>query len=141
MQFYHEIKFYRRLDDYPILIREGIIIPIDAGPAPGNGCFDVDASEFLVLIGNGAKAIVSEDVGDYTPNSMAGNLQRKSVVHFNQAEGTLTAEPIDRPMKFRFLSLTSIPDDLRIYCDSIDRTKEVKRTVEEGCQVPGLIIV
>lgn len=91
----HEIKFYRRLDEYPILTREGIIIPIDASPAPGNSYFDVTASDFLVVIGNGDKAIVLEDVGDYTPNSTAGNGQWKSGVHFNQAEGKLTAEPID----------------------------------------------
>ncbi|KAI2770064.1 CAZyme family GH31 [Penicillium roqueforti] len=147
-----EITFYRRLEEYPVLSREGTIIPMDASPAPGNGCLNVEAPapgngclnveafEFLVVIGNDAEAIVLEDFEDDAPNSTAGQGQRKFAVHFNQADGKLTAESIDRPSKFRFVSLTSIPDNLKIYCDGIDRTKEVKVSVEEGCQAPGLVI-
>lgn len=135
-----EITFYRSLENYPVLIREGTVIPMDASPAPRNGCLNVDAFEFLVVVGNNAEAIVLENVGDDAPHSTASKEQRKYAVHYNQAEGKLTAEPIDRPSKFRFLSLTFVPDDLKIYCDGIDRTKEAKVTVEEDCQTPGLAI-
>jgi hypothetical protein len=135
-----EITFYRTLEEYPVLAREGTIIPMDASPAPGNGCLNVDAFEFLVVIGNDAEATILEDTGDEAPSSTAGKGQRKYVVHFNQAEGTLTAQSIDRPSKFRFLSLTSVPGDMKVYCDGIERTEEIKIASEEGCQAPGLVI-
>ncbi|KAJ5619216.1 CAZyme family GH31 [Penicillium lagena] len=135
-----EIIFHRRLEEYPVLAREGTIIPMDANPAPRNGCLNPDAFEFIVVIGNDAEATVLEDAGDDAINSTACKGQRKSVVYFNQAEGKVTAELIDRPSKFRFLSVTSAPDDLKVYCDGIDRTKDVKVTVEEATQAPGLVI-
>ena len=145
-----QITFYRRLEEYPVLAREGTIIPMDANPAPANGCVNPDAFEFLIIIGNDAEATVLEDiVDDASPNNdltRAGNVpgqQRKSVIHFNQSAGKVTAENINRPSKFRFLSVTPASrDNLKVYCDGVDRTNDVKVTVEEATatQIPSLVI-
>ncbi|KAE8141725.1 glycosyl hydrolases family 31-domain-containing protein [Aspergillus pseudotamarii] len=135
-----EITFYRGLEEYPVLAREGTIIPMDASQVPENGCLNVDELEFLVVIGNDAEAIVLEDTRDDAPDATGDKGQRKFVAHFKQAEGKLTVEPMQRASKFRFLSLKSVPNDLKVFCDGIDRTKEVKVTVEEACHAPGLVI-
>lgn len=125
-----EITFHRRLEEYPVLACEGTIIPMDADPAPVNGCVNPDAFEFPIVIGNDAEATVAGDIGDDAPPShnelttacKEHGRQRKSAIHFNQSTGRLIAEGINRSAGFRFLSATSVSrEELRVYCDGVDQ--------------------
>ncbi|BCS26787.1 uncharacterized protein APUU_51498A [Aspergillus puulaauensis] len=154
-----EITFHRRLEEYPVLACEGTIIPMDADPAPVNGCVNPDAFEFLIVIGNDAEATVVEDIGDDATPPPGHNelktarkehgLQRKSVIQFNQPTGRLIAERINRPSKFRFLSATSVSrEELKVYCDGVDRTNDVTvtttttTTMQDAtkAQIPSLVV-
>ncbi|KAK4689032.1 hypothetical protein P7C73_g1077, partial [Tremellales sp. Uapishka_1] len=54
------IVLHRTIDDYPILAREGSIIPLDANDA-GNGCLQVEAFEILLVIGGDGTFDIFED--------------------------------------------------------------------------------
>ncbi|KAJ5320056.1 hypothetical protein PENANT_c025G07896 [Penicillium antarcticum] len=135
-----EVMFHRRLEEYPALAREGTVIPLDANPAPANGCLNPGAFEFLVVIGRDAETSVMEDPADDAPNLTVRKKQRKFMIYYNQAEGKVTAEHLNRPSKFRFLSVTNTPANLKVFCDGIDRMKDVKVTIEEATQTPSLLI-
>ena len=136
-----QIIFHRRLDEYPVLAREGTVLPMDASPAPRNGCLNPDVFEFIVVVGRDAEAKVVEDCGDDAQKSTASKGQQRTMtVRFDQSQGRLTAESIDRPSQFRFLSLTPVPDAWKVYCDGVDRTEDAKVTVELGSQPSGLLV-
>ncbi|KAL4867183.1 hypothetical protein BDV12DRAFT_171877 [Aspergillus spectabilis] len=143
---FHEITFYRRLEEYPVLLTEGTIIPMDADPAPRNGCLNPEALEILVVVRRDAQAVILEDTddndtqGDDTQLMPRTGQYRKSTISFQQAEGRLVAEAINRPVTFRFLSVTSIPENLKVYMDGIDVTSYHKVTIASYPQTPSLVI-
>ncbi|KAH8693603.1 alpha-xylosidase [Talaromyces proteolyticus] len=134
--------FYRRIEEYPVLAREGTIITMDANSAPLNGCLNPDIFEFVIVVGHDAQCTVLEDMGDDVLEKMPERgHQRKAVVNFEQAQGTLNAKLVNRPSKFRFLSVLSIPNNLKVYnYKGVDWTQYAKVTVEIDCQFPGLLV-
>ncbi|KAL2814240.1 glycosyl hydrolases family 31-domain-containing protein [Aspergillus cavernicola] len=140
-----QVVFHRRLEEFPVLAREGAIIVLDADSVPQNGCLNPTEFEVVVVIGRDAQACVLEDVGDDdapAPENRVGGMeqQRKATISYDQAEGRVTAELINRPYRFRFLSVTSIPSELKVHSNGIDRTSEAKVNLEEDCQLPGLTV-
>jgi alpha-glucosidase (family GH31 glycosyl hydrolase) len=135
------ITFYRSLDEFPVLIREGTIIAMDAHLAPRNGCLNPEAFEIVVVVGRDAQTSIMEDLEDDEQQDATGDeRQRNLAIRFDQIEGKVTSEFIDRPCKFRFLSLTSVPSHLKVYSNGIDRTQDIKLTIESDSPTPGLIV-
>jgi hypothetical protein len=141
-----EITFYRRLEEYPVLLTEGTIIPMDADPAPRNGCLSPEALEILVVVGSDAQAVILEDDDDNDTRVDGSETMprtgqyRRSTLTFQQAEGRLVAEAIDRPVTFRFLSMISIPENLKVDMDGIDITSYANVTVANYPQAPSLAV-
>ncbi|THY98487.1 putative alpha-xylosidase, partial [Aureobasidium pullulans] len=123
-----EVVLYRRLSEYPVLAPEGSITVLDEAAAPADGCANPDAFEAIVVVGQDAKSSNIESVaadGDTNTrfSSSSTACQRETVIRFDQATGTLIAELNDaRSWNFTFLSLGSIPSDLRISDDGVDIT-------------------
>ncbi|TIA10720.1 putative alpha-xylosidase [Aureobasidium pullulans] len=131
-----EIVFYRRLSEYPVLAPEGSITVLDEAAAPANGCANPDAFEAIVVIGQDAKSSNIESVADDDDTnarlpSSSTTCQREMVLRFDQATGTLIAELNDaRSWNFTFLSLGSIPSDIRISDDGVDITPTATVTLK-----------
>lgn len=135
-----EINLYRGLQEYPVLASEGTIIPMDASSVPRNGCLNPEALELLVVVGRDAESIVLENVGDDGKDEQELGQMRKATVKFQQAEGKVTVESIQRPVTFRFLSVTSVPASFRVYADGIDRTHDSRARVEKHAHASSLVV-
>ncbi|GAD99827.1 alpha-xylosidase, putative [Paecilomyces variotii No. 5] len=148
-----EIILYRALNDYPVLLTEGTIIPMDAEPAPRNGCLNPKALEILVVVGRDRQAVIYENIEDDGPEKgqkngstaqqtepYAKSTYRKTTITFRQYEGKVCIEPISRPVTFRFLSLTSIPEGLKVRADGTDRSRDATISVEDYPQTPSLVV-
>lgn len=140
-----EITMYRRLEEYPVLAHEGSIIPLDAALSPKNGCLNPEAFEVLVVVGHDGQASVLENPNDDEinagkVNSTAAHDERKSTITYVQAEGKLTAEVAGGTWAFSFLAITSIPKDLKVIADGIDRTKDSEVAVQEYPRTPSLVV-
>jgi alpha-glucosidase (family GH31 glycosyl hydrolase) len=79
---------YRRIDEYPVLAKEGAIVPLDAGKL-GNGCEEVESIELLVAVGKDGEFELYEDDGEKEDKMKS----RITKITFTQSEGTLTISP------------------------------------------------
>ncbi|KAB8067339.1 glycoside hydrolase superfamily [Aspergillus leporis] len=138
-----EITLYQRPEEYPVLLSEGTILTLDADTAPGNGCLNPEALEIIVVVGRNAQAVILEGEDDDDDTQGDGNSTRRPLSHFTSPRGVFEAEGINRPVTFRFLSMTSIPQDLKVAMDGMDITSRTKVTVvkypqtpESGCCLP-----
>ncbi|KAB8072623.1 putative alpha-xylosidase [Aspergillus leporis] len=129
----HGMTLYRRLEEYPVLAHEGSIISLDAEASPTNGCLKPDKFEVLIVVGQDGHAAVLEG-----EDSRIG--RPVSSIQFTQAEGKLTAEATGRLWTFRFLAITSIPNDLKVLANGIDRTKDSTVTVVSYPDTPSLLV-
>lgn len=93
-----EVDLFRTLSEIPVLAREGAIVPLDVNPT--NGCLKPDAFEVLVVVGKDGEFGLVEDDKTYK-------------VTYDQKAGTLKSD-IDRPCTFRFLAITSQPNNLKV---------------------------
>lgn len=120
-----ELTLYRPLYGYPVLAREGSIIPLDASPS--NGCLNPGAFDVFVVAGKDGYTDVLEDSRDdglQEDDNARDGKQRVSTIRYAQAEGNLTAEVTGRVWTFYFLGITSVPQNLRVLVDGIDRTED-----------------
>ncbi|KAL1885454.1 hypothetical protein Plec18167_000948 [Paecilomyces lecythidis] len=148
-----EILLYRRLNEYPVLLTEGTIIPMDAELTPRNGCLNPEALEILVVVGRDAQTVILEYTKDdacLRRKKMRSNAQMterntewtftKTTITFQQQEGKAVVEKIRRPVTFRFLSLTSIPDGLKVFANDSDVTQNAISSVVHYPETPSLLI-
>lgn len=137
-----EITLYRGLEKYPVLAHEGSIITLDANPSPVDGCLNPDVIEVILVVGRDGQVSVLENVGDdvFGEGELMRGDRRHSTIKYNQAEGRLTAEVTDRAWSFRFLAVTSIPEDLKVFISGTDRTKDVRVTVDKSPRTPSMLV-
>lgn len=92
------LSFYRALDEYPVLAKEGAIIPLDAatGSDIPNGCPTPDAIEILLAVGADGSYDLYEDDGSGVEFD---NVKLSTTpIRYSQANGTLTIGPTENPL-------------------------------------------
>ncbi|KAK9238971.1 glycoside hydrolase [Lipomyces kononenkoae] len=138
-----EITLYRRLEEYPVLAHEGSIIPLDGDTAPRNGCSNPKTFEVLVVIGRDTQASILENpTNDISQDGreFAGTDEQRATIQYIQVEGKLTANVAGRTWTFRFLGMTFIPPDFKVFINGSDRTKDAATIVERWPQRPSLVV-
>jgi len=92
------LSFYRTLDDYPVLAKEGAIIPLDGntGGAIENGCPTPEHIEILLFQGKDGEFTLVEDDGSGAEISTVKF--SKTPIKYSQAKGTLTIGPTENPL-------------------------------------------
>ncbi|OAA51553.1 Glycoside hydrolase, family 31 [Metarhizium rileyi] len=83
----------RTLDNLPVLLRQGAIVPLDANPEPGNGCDNPDALEVVLVIGADGVFELMEEDDDEACRSRRPVVWHKTIISFTQETGTLTIHP------------------------------------------------
>lgn len=113
------VKLHRSLNGYPVLAREGAIIPLDAFNVPENTCGNPSAIELLVVVGADGTFELLEDDGTGRGVEDAKTVTTK--IEYDQATGTLTiGSPIGdgsvsgREWRVRFLAYSSKPASITI---------------------------
>ena len=118
------VNMYRDLSQYPVLAKEGSIIPLDKAEVPENGCGNPSGFEILVVIGRDAKFDILEEQTDDQDQpddaSMANNagVMRTIPVQWTQEISSLTIGPSTGPsphtasskrsFSVRFLNVTGL---------------------------------
>lgn len=137
------LRLHRGLDEYPVLAREGSIIPLDGKKEPENGCPAPTEFEVLIVVGKDAEFVIWEDDGRGGDTKDTTFVATK--VSWKQEEGTVTVTylgakgetdpvapdwlPAKRHWKFRFLSLAPQEPHLAsntILVENVPITKEVR---------------
>lgn len=137
-----EIQMFRRLEEYPVLMHEGSIIVLDADKAPENGCPNPASFEVLVCVGKNGQASVLEDPADDSEDAkkVIEGKQRGALIQYKQEIGQLVANVTGRTWSFRFLAVTSVPDNLKVSVNGADVTKDAQITIETFPKVPSLVV-
>ena len=102
------VSLHRDITQYPVLARQGAIIPLDAGF--GNGATLPEAIEIMLVVGRDGSFDLVEDSG--------GEPCSHTSLQFNQAQGTLTITPcnaLQRSWSVRLLSCE--PKTITLYVD------------------------
>lgn len=97
----------RALDKIPVLLRQGAIVPFDAGSAGVNGAKNPQELELVVVIGADGHFDLMEEDEIYNAEVSEGGWIKTSI-EFNQSEGRLTITPGGqkvRHWKVRFIGL------------------------------------
>lgn len=92
------MTFHRALDEYPVLAKEGAIIPLDGktGSDLPNGCPTPDSLEILLVVGQDGQYDLYEDDGS---GEEFANVQLSTTpFRYTQAKGTLTIGPTSNPL-------------------------------------------
>ncbi|KKK11914.1 hypothetical protein AOCH_004754, partial [Aspergillus ochraceoroseus] len=139
-----ELTFFRPLEGYPVLAHEGSIITLDDDcTGVQNGCFNPDVMQVLVVVGADGQACTVEDPRDSKSQKRDQAVDpevRQYQLKYSQSEGRLTAAGVNGHWRFLFLTLTSIPPDLKVYIDGTDRTEDSTFSIQEFPQTPGLLV-
>ncbi|KKY17708.1 putative glycoside hydrolase [Phaeomoniella chlamydospora] len=118
-----EIDLHRSLYQYPVLAKEGTIIPLDANDSPPNGSENPDSFELLVIVGrDGHFDIIEEAVDDPDQGFKTSNAgtMRTIPINWKQSTSTLKIGPSTtnnssnttsfsrRSFKIRFVAVTTL---------------------------------
>lgn len=92
------MTFYRALDEYPVLAKEGAIIPLDGktGSDIPNGCPTPDSLEILLVVGQDGQYDLYEDDG--SGEEFDSVKLSTTPFRYSQAKGTLTIGPTSNPL-------------------------------------------
>ena len=133
---------YRTLADYPVFAHEGSIVPLDAAATPENGGVNPAAFEILVVVGRNGECTVLEDPADDSEDAKKAapdTNERGSLIQYNQKEGKLRASVTGRKWTFRFLALTTTPQDLKVLVNG-EHTKDAKVSFSKYPEAPGMLV-
>lgn len=84
----------RTLDNAPVLLKQGAIVPLDANLVPGNGCDNPDGLEVVVVIGaDGKFELLEEDEDRSNASTDKPVAWRRTPISFTQSTGTITIHP------------------------------------------------
>lgn len=137
-----QITMHRRLNEYPVLAHEGSIVVLDAADSPENGCLNPEAFDVLVCVGRNGQASVLENPEDDSQQvkKESTSKERGSLVQYKQDQGTLTANVNGRTWSFRFLAVTSVPQNLKVLVNGKEVTRDIKVTIETYPSVPSMLV-
>lgn len=138
-----EVVMHRKLEEYPVLLHEGSIVVLDAADEPSNGCMNPEGFEVIVCVGKNGQASVlegPEDDSEEVKTQSHGNQERGALIQYYQDKGQLKANVTGRTWTFRFLALTTIPENLKISLDGKDITNDAKIVIEAYPAVPSMLV-
>lgn len=92
------MSFHRTLDKYPVLAKEGAIVPLDGkvGGDIENGCPIPESIEILLVVGKDGKFDLVEDNGKGA--DISDVTFSTTPIRYSQANGTLTIGPTENPL-------------------------------------------
>lgn len=135
-----ELWINRPLDGYPVFMKEGSIVPLDAAGEPLNGGENPKALEIMIAIGADGTFEILEDDGD---GSSAKDIRWTTTpIKYTQATGFLeigpvsgpaTIQPAPREWIVRFLGHCN-STSVRVLIDGVEKTT-VSETVGNGLLV------
>ncbi|KAK8055978.1 hypothetical protein PG993_001205 [Apiospora rasikravindrae] len=137
-----ELWLSRPLEQYPVLLKEGSIVPLDQDEIPKNGGGKPDAFEVVIAVGADGYFELVEDNDDSTP--AGGDLNQdqdwcRTSINFTQSTGRIQvgsgsgtrcskAKNGTRGWSFRFPGLKTIKDmSLRVMVISASLTEDYTR--------------
>ena len=138
-----ELWLSRPLEQYPVLLKEGSIVPLDQNEIPGNGGGDLDAFEVVIAVGADGYFELMEEARDSTARSDDFEWSR-TPINFTQSTGRVhvgaTAEfkgskatDRTRGWSFRFPGLKTVKDmSLRVMVISASLTEDYTRPFNGG---------
>jgi alpha-glucosidase (family GH31 glycosyl hydrolase) len=121
------VVLHRRLEEYPVLAKEGSIIPLDIETGEGlkNGCPIPTGIEIWIAVGADGKFELVEDDGKGA--TIEDVVFAKTIIHFDQSSGKITIGPTENPVlkertwSIRLLSHTPT-SDIHLTVDSSSST-------------------
>jgi alpha-glucosidase (family GH31 glycosyl hydrolase) len=131
-----EVYLSRRLEQYPVLMKEGSIVPLDQALKPANGGDNPDGFEVLIVVGADGRFDVLEDDGRAKSDDIQWS---RTPIKFTQDNGVAEIGPTEcatvssRNWTIRFLGLTEA-SPVRVFADG----KEIKVKAEQTSN--GLLV-
>lgn len=128
-----EFTLTRRMSEYPVLAREGSIIPLDGAHAPANNCNNPSKLEVYVVVGADGQFELIED--EESSQHVAEPTLCRTPLLFNQAAGEIVLGPTsnagsatpDRDWTVRLVGCSS-PEHVRFYVNDVEKTVLTERT-------------
>jgi len=123
-----ELWISRPLKAYPVLAKEGAIIPLDAAHVPANGGDNPEAFEILIVVGADGEYEIMEDDGT---GSMVKNWTRTAIT-YTQKTGVVEIGPlpVKRDISLRFVALKA-PSTIKVLIDGAEK-KVTPEVVSNG---------
>ena len=115
------LSFHRALDGYPVLAKEGAIVPLDGktGGAIENGCPIPETIEILLVVGKDGKFVLLEDDGKGADVSSVKF--STTPICYSLAEATLSIGPTEHPLlekrTYAVRLLACAPTDITVEVD------------------------
>lgn len=111
-----EIELYRALDEVPVLLPSGSIIPLDSDEVPPNGCINPKALEVLLVVGADGKFEVIEDSrDDHAYNASKHDAKQRSfAITYTQSTGRISFTGGEKSWKVRLVSADVDPKKTKI---------------------------
>ncbi|KAI8668529.1 Glycoside hydrolase, family 31 [Fusarium keratoplasticum] len=152
------IDLYRALTTYPVLAKEGAIIPLDHARVPENGCKNPESLEVLVVVGADGKFDIWEDPRDDAASIMKKVEDSESLVlghrqmhvQYEQAAGRVTTKGWGKLWAFRFPGIYDIrPEDVRVFVNNahyesasvrVERNTGAAASSQDGSFKSGLLV-
>jgi hypothetical protein len=100
-----KLNLYRTLNDVPVLLSEGSVVPLDGSSVPGNGCANPNELEVLVVVGQDGKFEVLEDTTDDNGKKDETATRRSTSIRWSQSAGQLVCKGMAKHWTFRFLAV------------------------------------
>jgi alpha-glucosidase (family GH31 glycosyl hydrolase) len=143
------LNLHRQLNDYPVLAREGSVVPLDRAGVPENGGLNATEYEVIVVVGRDGKFTIVEDIGDDPEDvntKRQAYKQRQIPITWTQAEGCLRIGPVksevndatetnsNRGWKIRFISCRGVKLE-DIDTSGFDAETGIDKSMAGGCTV------
>lgn len=148
------VDLYRPLSAYPVLAKEGAVVPFDHARVPKNGCKNPESLEVVVVVGADGKFDIWEDprdgVAGITNVDDSDSLalgHRKMHVQYEQAAGRVTTKGWGKRWAFRFPGVCDIrSEDVHVFVNSAPyksasvRVEGASGSASDGLFKSGLLV-
>jgi hypothetical protein len=135
-----KLNLYRALNDVPVLLPEGSIVPLDRSSVPGNGCANPTEIEVLVVVGQDGKFEFLEDTKDDDDKKDGSPTRRSNLLRWNQSTGQLACKGMGKNWTFRFLAVgSSSPSKVSVSIDG-EKTNQLEVDLEAAECSTDLVI-
>jgi alpha-glucosidase (family GH31 glycosyl hydrolase) len=110
-----KLNLYRGLNDVPVLLPAGSIVPLDAALVPSNGCKNPTEIELLVVVGQDGHFELLEDRVDDAAGAAAHSTHYSTKFIWNQSKGQLSCE--GRAMNWTFRFIAARTNTIKVFID------------------------
>lgn len=112
-----ELWLSRPLEQYPLFLRAGSIVPLDQALEPDNGAANPEGFEILIAVGADGTFEILEEDGESQGKNAREIVWDRIRITYTQATGTVAIQPkyhtararvlADRPLSLRFVGLSN----------------------------------